>query len=63
MSNLSKEEAKAVAKEAIREWLDAQFLAFGIWSARMIGCLALAALLYFVLKMSGWSAIKESLTQ
>lgn len=60
---LTKDEIKAVAKQAIKEWLDDKLLAFGIWSLKTIACLALAALLYFILKMSGWSAVKETLTQ
>lgn len=63
MGNLTKQELKQAAKEAISEWLDQQFTAFGKWSATAIAALALCALLYFILKTSGWSAVKEALQQ
>lgn len=56
---LTKDEAKEAAKEAIKEWLDVQFLSFGKWSARMIGGAFLCALLYFILKTNGWSIVRE----
>lgn len=61
MTNLTKEEQKQVFKQAIREWLDEQFLAFGKWSAGAIAAMAFVALLYFILKASGWSAVREAL--
>jgi hypothetical protein len=66
MANLTKEEKEAMeqaAERAIERWLDRQFLTFGRWSAKAIAALALCALLYFILKTSGWSAVKETLTQ
>lgn len=50
------EEQKRLVKEAIKEWLDQQFATFGKWSMAAIASLALAALVYFILTMSGWRA-------
>ncbi len=41
-------------KQAIKEWLDEKFSQFGKWSLGAIAALTLAALLYFILSMSGW---------
>ncbi len=49
-----KEVAKAAAKEAITEFLDDKFAAFGKWSMASIGAMALAALVYVILLMNGW---------
>lgn len=56
---LTKEETKAAMKEAIKEWLDQQFLQFGKWSAHVIGASFLGGLLYFILKSKGWSFVGE----
>lgn len=48
------EAMKDAVKEALKEWLDAKFLAFGKWSLASLAALALAALVYFILKMNGW---------
>mgnify|MGYP001595448182 CR=1 FL=1 len=45
---------RQVMKEAIRDWLDSKFSQFGKWSLGAIAALVLAALLYFILTMSGW---------
>ncbi len=51
---LEKEEAKAAAKEALKEWLDDKFLAFGKWTfAGLLAGLFFASI-YFMLSMSGW---------
>jgi hypothetical protein len=47
-------EFKRIVKEAIREWLDAQFAAFGKWSAIGIASATLGLLAYFLLTSSGW---------
>ncbi len=52
---MSNEEKKEVMKEALQEWLDAKFAAFGRWSLGTMGAAALVALTYFILKMNGWS--------
>lgn len=54
MSGLGDEEMKRLIKEAIREWLDQQFAAFGKWSFMALASMALAALIYFILTMNGW---------
>lgn len=48
------DEKKRIVKEALKEWLDEKFAAFGRWSAMTIGAAALAALLYFILRLNGW---------
>lgn len=53
-TNLSKEEAKEAMKEAIKEWMDAQFARLGKWSAGGIIVAALGALGYFIMTMNGW---------
>jgi len=50
---LTKDEQKAVVKEAIQEWLDQQFIKFGKYS--MVGAfsMAFAMLLYLYLSAHG----------
>lgn len=48
------DQLKEAAKEAIREFLDEQFARFGKWSLASLSAMALAALTYFILSMSGW---------
>lgn len=50
------DEQKRLVKEAIKEWLDEQFARFGKWSLAALASLALAALVYFILSVSGWRA-------
>lgn len=54
----TKEEQKAVVKEALKEWLDEKFLLFGKWTAAGFAALLFAAGCYFVLKMNGWEPLK-----
>lgn len=54
MPLLSKDDLKKATKEAIKEWLDSQFMKFGKWSAAALASLTLVALIYFILKMNGW---------
>ena len=49
------QEDKEVLKQALKEWMDEKFAAFGRWSASTIAILALTALVYFILQTSGWS--------
>jgi hypothetical protein len=52
---MTRDEMKQATKEAIKEWLNEQFLAFGKFSFWTIAAAALCALLYFILKTNGWS--------
>lgn len=54
MDELDKNEVKAAMKEAIHEWLDDKFLAFGKWSAAGVAAMSLGALAYFILTLNGW---------
>jgi hypothetical protein len=45
---------KEVLKEALKEWLDEKFAAFGRWSFTTIAILGLSALAYFILTINGW---------
>lgn len=48
-------ERKRIVKEAIGEWLDGKFAAFGRWSMAGIAAAALALLAYFLMVKAGWS--------
>lgn len=54
MPEMNDDEQKALIKEAISEWLDKQFAAFGKFALVSLCSLGLAALLYFILINSGW---------
>lgn len=58
MSEFDREEQKALIKEALKEWLDEKFSAFGRWSFYSLASIGLAALFYFVLTINGWQLIK-----
>jgi hypothetical protein len=45
---------KDAFKEAVKEWLDDMFAAFGRWSLMGIGAAAVAGLGYFLLTVNGW---------
>ena len=51
---LTKDESKAAVKEALHEWLDEKFAAFGKWSFYGMAAAILAAGTYFVLLANGW---------
>lgn len=51
---MSDPEIKEAMKEALKEWLDTQFAAFGRWSAYTLSAAALVALVYFILTINGW---------
>lgn len=55
MSGMSEDEMKRVMKDALKEWLDEKFSAFGKWSFGAVGAMALAALTYFILWINGWT--------
>lgn len=50
-----KELVRAV-KEGIKEWLSEQMTAFGWWSFKGLGALALGVLVYLWLSTHGWKA-------
>ncbi len=54
MSDADEDKVKEVFKEALKEWLDEKFAAFGKWSAITLAAMALAALVYFILSVQGW---------
>ena len=45
---------KQIIKEAIQEWLDKQFAAFGKWSLVGILTMAMVGLFYLWLSAQGW---------
>lgn len=51
---ITQDEVKIALKEALKEWMDDKFTAFGKWSFRGIASAALFALIYFILTMNGW---------
>jgi hypothetical protein len=54
MPEIDKDTQKEIIKEAIKEWLDEMFTAFGKWS---LGCLMAAAfggVVYLALISQGW---------
>ena len=48
------EHMKKWMKQAIQEWLDSKFAAFGRWSFYSIAAAALAALTYFIVTTNGF---------
>lgn len=51
---LSKDELKALFKEALKEWMDDKFRDFGKWSAASISVAILGAFMYFVFWVEGF---------
>lgn len=54
MEPLTKQESKEAVKEALHEWLDEKFAAFGKWSFYGMAAAFLVAGTYFVLMANGW---------
>lgn len=48
---------KEIVKEALKEWLDERFTEFGRLSFKALAAAIFGALVYFVLKMSGWQRV------
>lgn len=48
-------ESKEIVKEALKEWLDHKFAAFGKWSLGAIAASALVAIVYFIF----WLELKK----
>lgn len=53
-ADLTPEEQKNVIKQALKEWLNEQFAAFGKWSLFGILSMAFSALVYIWLLEHGW---------
>ena len=51
-----KMETKEMVKEALKEWLDEKFQAFGKWSMTSIAASGFVALAYFIIYVHGWRA-------
>lgn len=51
---LDKNETKEAVKEAIKEWLDENFMRFGRWSLSGVMSLLLVGLVYLFMVASGW---------
>jgi hypothetical protein len=51
---LSKAEVKIAMKEALKEWLDEKYTAFGKYSFFGLGGFILSAFIYFILTTNGW---------
>lgn len=49
------EKIQKALQAAVKEWLDEKFATFGKWTAASLGALLLAAIIIFILKMSGWT--------
>lgn len=54
MPDLTPEEQKDVVKQALKEWLNEQFAAFGRWSMFGILAMAFSAIVYVWLLDHGW---------
>jgi hypothetical protein len=52
---MDKEELKRITKEALKEWMDEKFLSFGKWSFGLFSAAVFMAVVYFVLKINGWT--------
>lgn len=55
---VTEEELKAIKdgqKEALKQFLDDKFAAFGRWSAAGLATALLVALTYFLLQLNGWT--------
>jgi hypothetical protein len=54
---------KRALKEALKEWMDEKFIAFGKWSAAAVAAMAVAALTYFILWVNGWAKPLDQLNR
>jgi hypothetical protein len=54
----AKEELKVVIKEAIKEWLNEKFQAFGRWSLTGLAAAVLTAMIWLILKSKGFEVGK-----
>jgi hypothetical protein len=53
-NNLDPETQKRLMKEAMKEWLDEQFAAFGRWAFLGLMALAFTGVVYLALVGQGW---------
>lgn len=53
-AGMSREAQKALIKEALKEWLDSQWVILGKWSAKGIGAALFSAGAYWWLTTHGW---------
>jgi len=54
MADLDKDDIKEALKEAIREWLDEKYAAFGKWSFHGLGAMVLCGIVYLAMISNGW---------
>lgn len=54
MTGLDQETQKKIMKEAMKEWLDEQFAAFGRWAFCGLMALAFTGVVYLALIGLGW---------
>lgn len=54
---MDQDEMKLAMKEAIKEWMDEKYAAFGKWAFASIAVAAFGALIYFILSANGWHRI------
>lgn len=50
----ARDSQKELVKEALKEWLNDQWAAFGKWTAKGIAAMAFSALAYWWLSTHGW---------
>lgn len=50
----SRDDQKEIVKEALKEWLDDKWAAFGKWTAKGLATMAFSALAYWYLSTHGW---------
>jgi hypothetical protein len=53
-AELERDSQKEIVKEALKEWLNDQWAAFGKWTAKGIAAMAFSALAYWWLSTHGW---------
>lgn len=51
---MTDQDTKLALKEALKEWLDDKFAAFGKYSFTAMASAAFVALIYFILTSNGW---------
>lgn len=54
MPEIDKDIQKEALKEALQDWLDKQFAAFGKWTLSGLASAGLVAIVYFILTSQGW---------